>query len=64
MLMTAKTIGIFHFKLEGNEFMPQTLIFIYYTFATQCCRPLILKYTKFRTSGWKDIGISQFEKKT
>ena len=49
----------FHFKFNGNEFMPQTLIFI---FATQCRRPLILKYQRFETSGWKDIGISILDK--
>ena len=49
----------FHFKFKGNEFMPQTLIFI---FATQCRRPLVLKYQRFKPLGWKDIGISMLEK--
>ena len=55
---------VFHFKFKENEFMPKTLIFIQYIFATRCRRPLILKYTRFKPSGWKDIGISKFEKKT
>ena len=54
---------VFHFKFKGNEFMPQTLIFICYIFAALCLRPLILKYTRFKPSGWKDIGFSIFEKK-
>ena len=48
--------------IQQNEFMPQTLIFIYYIFATRCRRPLILKYKRFKPSGWKDIGISMLEK--
>ena len=53
---------VFHFKFKGNEFMPQTLIFNYYIFATWCRGPLILNYQKFKPSGLKDIGISRFEK--
>jgi len=49
----------FHFKFKKNEFMPQTLIF---TFATQCRRPLVLKYQRFKPLGWKDIGISMLDK--
>jgi len=60
MNMTEKTNGFLWFK--GNEFMPQTLIFIYYVFATRCRRPLILKYQRFKPSGWKDIGISILDK--
>ena len=55
---------VFHFKLKENEFMPKTLIFILYIFATRCRRLLILKNTRFKPSGWKDTGISKFEKKT
>ena len=61
MNMTAKT-KCFYFKFKGNVFMPQTLIFVYYIFATRCRRPLILKYQRFKPSGWKDIGISIFDK--
>ena len=43
--------------------MPQTLVFIYYTFTTRFRRQLIWKYTRFKPSGWKDIGISIFDKK-
>jgi len=43
--------------------MPQTLIFIYFIFATRCHRPLILKYKRFKPLGWKYLGISIFEKK-
>ena len=53
---------VFNFKFKGNEFMPQTQIFIYYIFATRCRRALILKYQKFKPSGWKDIGICIFDK--
>jgi len=54
---------VFHFKFKGKEFIPQTLVFIYYIFATRCLRPLILKYERFKPSGWKDIGISIFKNK-
>ena len=53
---------VIHFKFKENEFMPQTLIFIYYTFTTRFRRQLIWKYTRFKPSGWKDIGISIFDK--
>jgi len=54
---------VHHFKFKGNEFMPQTLIFIYHIFATRCRRPLILKYQRFNQSGRKDRGISIFKQK-
>ena len=53
----SQDIMVFRFKFKGNEFMPQTLIFNYYIFATRCSRPLILKYKRFEPSGWKDNGI-------
>ena len=56
MNMTAKTNG-FHFK-----FMVQTLIIIFYSFATRRRGSIILKYQRFKPSGWKDIAISFFEK--
>jgi len=57
MNMTAKING-FHFK-----FMAQTLIIIFYSFATRRrCGSIILKYQRFKPSGWKDIAISLFEK--
>ena len=50
---------VFHLKFKGNEFIPQTRIFIYYIslyiFVTRSRRPLILKYTRFKPSAWKDI---------
>ena len=60
MIMKVKTNG-FSFKFKGDAFMPQTLIFNYYIFATRCRRPLILKYQRFKPSGLKDIGISIFD---
>ena len=54
--------NVFHFKFTGKEFLPQTLIFIYYIFAIRCRRPVILKYHRLKPSGWKYIGISIFDK--